>query len=210
MRPVSDHDNPRVIVSACDAQPYAISTNVAKEDTFWIKSQPYSLQHLLDGVFVDEFVGGTVYQAFLSAEDYHRWHSPVSGVVRKISQVAGTYYSEAVSEGFDPAGPNDSQGYIAHTATRALIFIEADAPIGLMCLIPVGMAEVSSCVVTVSENERVRKGDQIGYFQFGGSTHCLVFRAGVISQFAAQAIPQGDNGEKSVLVKVNSHLATAY
>jgi hypothetical protein len=47
----------------------------------------------------------------------------------------------------------------------------------------------------------------IGYFQFGGSTHCLVFRPGVISEFALQAVPQGENGENSSLVKVNSLLA---
>jgi len=34
---------------------------------------------MLDGKFVKDFVGGTVYQAYLSAENYHRWHSPVSG-----------------------------------------------------------------------------------------------------------------------------------
>ena len=45
----------------------------------------------------------------------------------------GTYYSETLSEGFDPSGPNESQGYITEVATRALIFIEADNPkIGLM------------------------------------------------------------------------------
>jgi phosphatidylserine decarboxylase len=55
----------------------------------------------------------------------------------------------------------------------------------------------------------VNKGDQVGYFQFGGSTHCLVFRPGVISQFAQQAIPQGDNGANSTLVKVNSLLGMA-
>jgi hypothetical protein len=45
----------------------------------------------------------------------------------------GTYYSETPAEGFDPAGPNDSQGYITEIATRAMIFIEADNPaVGLM------------------------------------------------------------------------------
>jgi len=207
VRPVADPDNDRVIVSACESAPFAISTNVKETDTFWIKSQPYSLRHMLDGLFVAEFVGGTVYQAFLSAEKYHRWHSPVSGTIKKVHQVAGTYYSEAATEHFDPAGPNNSQGYIAHTATRALIFIQAPDPIGLMCVVPVGMAEVSSCVVTVKEGEVAKKGDQIGYFQFGGSTHCLVFRKGVVSQFGAKAIPQGVNGANSANVEVNSLLA---
>jgi len=206
-RPVAEPDNNKVIVSACESAPFAISTNVRECDAFWVKSQPYSLRHMLDGQFVDEFVGGVVYQAFLSADNYHRWHSPVSGTIKKIHHVEGTYFSEARSEGFDPAGPCNSQGYIAHTAARALVFIEADQPIGLMCLIAVGMAEVSSCIATVEERSKVKKGEQLGYFQFGGSTHCLVFRKGVISQFAAQAIPQGANGTDSPVVKVNSLLA---
>jgi phosphatidylserine decarboxylase len=210
MRPIAHPENDRVIVSACESTPYAIHSNAKEYDTFWIKSQPYSLHQLLDGNFVDRFVGGTVYQAFLSAENYHRWHSPVSGTIKKIQQVPGTFYAEAASEGFDPAGPNNSQGYIAHVATRALIFIEADNPdIGLMCVIPIGMAEVSSCFVSVVEGQRVTKGDEIGYFQFGGSTHCLVFRPGAVSEFALGAIPQGESGSSSTLVKVNSLLANA-
>jgi phosphatidylserine decarboxylase len=53
----------------------------------------------------------------------------------------------------------------------------------------------------------VKKGEQTGYFQYGGSTHCLVFRGGVISEFALQAIPQGEKGSESGIVKVNSYLA---
>lgn len=215
-RPVASPRDDSVIVSACESAPYSIQTDVKEYDTFWLKSQPYSLRQMLNGHHVEEFVGGTVYQAYLSAEKYHRWHSPVTGTIRKLDQVPGTYYAEAASEGFDPVGPNNSQGYIAHVATRALVFIEADNPaIGLMCVIPIGMAEVSSCLLVgpdgkpLKEGQRVKKGDQIGYFQFGGSTHCLVFRPGVISEFALQAIPQGANGENSANVKVNSFLARA-
>jgi phosphatidylserine decarboxylase len=210
MRPVAQPNDDRVIVSACESTPFAISTNAKEYDTFWNKAQPYSLRQMLNGNFVDRFVGGTVYQAFLSADNYHRWHSPVSGTIKKVLQVPGSYYAEAASEGFDQAGPNNSQGYIAHVATRALIFIEASHPgIGLLCVIPIGMAEVSSCRVTVTQGQRVKKGEQIGYFQFGGSTHCVVFGPGVVADFALQAIPQGDNGSKSTVVKVNSFLATA-
>jgi phosphatidylserine decarboxylase len=210
LRPVALAGDLKAIVSACESTPIAIETNVKEHDTFWIKSQPYSLHQLLNGNFVDQFVGGTVYQAFLSLENYHRWHSPVSGTIKKIEKLAGSYYSES------PSAPNNSQGYIAHVATRALLFIEADdANIGLMCLIPVGMGEVSSCQFVdghgqpLKEGQVVKKGDQVGYFQYGGSTHCLVFRPGVISQFTMGAIPQGEFGENSTLVKVNSLLAMA-
>ena len=216
LRPIAEPGNDRAIVSACESQPFAIQIGVKADDTFWLKSQPYSLRHMLNGNFVDRFVGGTVYQAFLSAKNYHRWHSPVSGTIKMLQLVPGTYYAEAASERFDPAGPNNSQGYIAHVATRALLFIEADDPaIGLVCLVPIGMAEVSSCVFVdaagtpLEEGQHVTKGDQVGYFQFGGSTHCLVFRPGVISSFELDALPRGENGEDSTIVKVNSLLATA-
>jgi phosphatidylserine decarboxylase len=209
-RPVAEPHNPKVVVNACESAPFAIARDVKAQDAFWIKSQPYSLKQMLDGYFVDEFVGGTVYQAFLSAENYHCWHSPVSGAVKMIRHVEGAYYAEATSEGFDPLGPNNSQGYIAHVNTRALIFIEADEEaIGLLCLVAVGMVEVSSCVVGVTEGQHVKKGEAIGFFQFGGSTHCLVFRRSAISEFALQAIPQGENGSNSPIVKVNSLLAIA-
>ncbi len=210
MRPIAGPGDPKVIVSACESAPFAIASGVKARDTFWIKSQPYSLSQMLGGKFAEQFIGGTVYQAFLSAENYHRWHSPVSGTIRTIHPVEGAYFAEAATEGFDPTGPNNSQGYIAHVATRVIIMIEADEPAnGLLCLMPVGMCEVSSCVLSVKEGQRVTKGDEIGFFQFGGSTHCLVFRRGVIGEFALQAIPQGENGANSTIVKVNSLLAIA-
>ena len=47
-----------------------------------------------------------------------------------------------------------------------------------------------------------------GYFQFGGSTHCLVFRPGAIAEFALAAIPQ-PHDPNAPLVLVRSKLATA-
>lgn len=210
-RPVASPDDDKVIVSACESAPYNLYLDKAQRfDTFWNKNQPYSLQELLAGNHVDYYIGGTVYQAYLSAENYHRWHSPIRGTVVKTVQVAGTYYSETIAEGFDPAGPNNSQGYIAHVATRCLIFIESPDPvIGMVCIVPIGMAEVSSCIITVKEGQQVEKGEQIGYFQFGGSTHCLLFKKGAIKEFSKQAIPNPPQNTNSPVVLLNSQIATA-
>jgi phosphatidylserine decarboxylase len=37
------------------------------------------------------------------------------------------------------------------------------------------MAEVSSCVATVKIGDKVQKGQQLGYFMFGGSSHAVIF-----------------------------------
>ncbi|HRY34253.1 MAG TPA: phosphatidylserine decarboxylase family protein [Bacteroidales bacterium] len=184
-RPVASPGDDNVIANACESAPYKIARGVKARDHFWLKSQPYSLEHMLGGdPLADRFTGGTVYQAFLSALSYHRWHSPVSGRIVKTRVIDGTYYAENLAEGYDPAGPNESQSFITDMATRALVFIEADNPsIGLMCVVFVGMAEVSTCEVTVKEGQRVQKGDELGMFHFGGSTHCLVFRPEVKLKF---------------------------
>jgi phosphatidylserine decarboxylase len=207
VRPVASPDDHAVIVNACESAPYRLARHVKGHDKFWIKSQPYSIAHMLaNDSLVPLFVDGTVYQAYLSPFSYHRWHSPVSGMVKKAYVKGGTYYSEAPSEGFDPAGPNDSQSYITAVATRALIFIEADNPdIGLMCVMPVGMAEVSTCQLTVYEGQHVSKGDQIGMFHFGGSTHCLIFRPSVKLEFDLHGQTPG---LRSKDIPVNSRIAT--
>lgn len=211
-RPTAGPDDPKVIVSACESTPYAIKTDIKRLDAFWIKDQPYSLQDMLaQDESVDQFVGGTVYQAFLDAHSYHRWHSPVAGKIVRSSVVPGTYYSEAESEGEDPEGPKKSQGYLAHVATRALIFIEADDPtIGLICVMPIGMVEVSSCIIRpeLTPGTRVNKGDELGYFQFGGSSHCLIFRPGAISGFTLGAMPEPKNPH-APLVLVGAKIAMA-
>lgn len=177
-RPVSNPEDDTVITSACESTVYYRASGVKERDQFWLKGQPYSLVHMMDNdEFVPQFVGGTVYQAYLSATNYHRWHSPVTGTIVRHFNVSGYYYAENPLIGFDPVGQCNSQRFITQTAARAIIYIQADNPnIGLMCFMGVGMAECSTCEVTVKEGERVRKGDQLGMFHFGGSTYCLIFR----------------------------------
>jgi phosphatidylserine decarboxylase len=211
-RSVAGPDDDKVIVSPCEARPYRIATDVKRQDDFWIKGQPYSLTDMLAGdPAVHDFVGGVVHQAFLSAFNYHRWHSPVSGTILRARTVAGTYFSEAESEGEDPIGPNNSQAYLAHVAARAIIHIMADDPaIGHMVVMPIGMGEISSCVIDhkIKAGARVAKGDELGYFQYGGSTVCCIFRPGAIAAFALGAIPEPDHPHPPP-VRVNALLARA-
>ena len=207
VRPVSAPDDDAVIVNACESAPYRLGRGVRLRDRFWVKAQPYSIEQMLAG---DQraacFAGGTVYQAFLSSFSYHRWHSPVAGLVVKTQVIAGTYYAQTRGAGYDPCGPRRSQAYITQVATRALIFIQADHPgIGLMCFVAVGMAEVSTCDISVSAGQRVQKGQQLGMFHFGGSTHCLLFRPETLLDFdLGGASPGLDAGP----IKVNALIAT--
>ena len=117
-------DDDRCIVNACESAPYSLQNNAQRRATFWMKGQPYSLEYMLArDEYVDQFIGGTVYQAFLNAMSYHRWHSPVNGTIAKTYNVPGSYYFESLANRHDSEGPNDFQGYITAVAARAVIFI---------------------------------------------------------------------------------------
>ena len=212
-RPIEEGADPAVINNACESYPYSLQQNVQLTDEFWIKEHKYSLQHMFnnDGL-ASRFVRGTVYQAYLSALSYHRWHSPIKGTVIETKIIPGTYYSVTLCVGPDEASPYKSQGYLCQVAARALIVIRADNPaIGPMCVLCVGMAEVSTNEITVQPCDEVEKGQEIGMFHFGGSTHCLIFRPGVNLRFIDRVytdLDGNDDNDSEYNIHVNAKLAT--
>ena len=207
VRPVESPTDDSIVVNACESAPFQISTAVKRRARFWIKSQRYSLDFILNmNDLAKQFYGGTVYQAFLSATSYHRWHSPVTGTIHKTELVDGSYYSQTHNIQDDPASPNMSQGYLAQVASRGIVYIHADnTDIGLMCFVSIGMAEASTNEITVKEGDRVKKGDQLGMFHFGGSTHCLIFRPEVNIEFDA-----GKPGLDAKIIPVKAKIATVF
>ncbi|MBV6744137.1 phophatidylserine decarboxylase associated domain-containing protein [Xanthomonas vasicola pv. musacearum] len=63
--PFDAPDDDAVIVNACESAPYRLAHGVQLRDRFWLQAQPYSLDHMLaHDAYVEQFVGGSVYQAF--------------------------------------------------------------------------------------------------------------------------------------------------
>ncbi|KAK5220250.1 hypothetical protein LTR47_011305 [Exophiala xenobiotica] len=112
-RPLASPDDDNVIANACESKTYAVARDVKRRDKFWLKGQPYSVVDMLaQDPLADQFVGGTVYHAFLSALSYHRWHAPVSGKLVKAYVVDGTYYSEPLFGDFAPNKSADPAGQV--------------------------------------------------------------------------------------------------
>lgn len=205
IRPVESPDDNAVVVSACEASPVQIYRNVQKGNQFWVKAQRYSIDVMLNmNRLAEEFVGGTIFQAFLTSTSYHRFHSPVTGVVCDTEILDGFYFAKKYCT-TERIRMRDCQDYLAHMSARAIVYIQADNPdIGLMAFIPIGMTEVSTTELTVSKGDSVKKGDDIGAFHFGGSTYLLVFRPGVNIEFDLRGQTPSINSE---IIKVNSKIA---
>lgn len=70
------------------------------------------------------------------------------------------------------------------------------------------MAEVSSCNSIVNEGDTLQKGQQLGRFEFGGSSHVIIFDKKAKLRFNPN-IYESDpkNPDHPKLQKVNSWLA---
>jgi phosphatidylserine decarboxylase len=176
-----------IIVNSCESVPLVLplqpQPNVKKTDNFWLKDDVYSLSDMFAAArfkkhhYADLFEGGTVYQAFLSALFYHRWHAPVDGVIEDIYEIPGTYYlDQSQFIPYDEASPDKSESFLSAVAARKVVVIDAsNKHIGKVAIIYIGMAEVSSCITTVQVGDVVAKGQEIGHFEFGGSSHTIIF-----------------------------------
>jgi phosphatidylserine decarboxylase len=128
------------------------------------------------------FAGGTFTHLFLDVGDYHHYHFPLSGVVREVAVIPGqelsggyvTWDSPNKRYAFDPS----SSGWQS-LETRGCVILETDE-LGLVALLPIGMSPVSSVTFepALKQGVRVRKGDMMGHFLFGGSDFVMLFQAG--------------------------------
>ena len=182
-RPVVPDPTGKVVISPVDGQVWKISKQVQRQAAFDIKGEQYYLTDLLaeeaDSPLLQPFVDGLAVQIVLMPFNYHRWHSPVTGTIRKVRTIAGYFFAQpAPDQSYAASFP-----FLSHVNTRTVVFIQPEnADIGEVAVIFVGLTEVSSCQPTVKEGEPVQRGQEIGHFAFGGSTCCILFDRSKISE----------------------------
>ena len=187
-RPVDALCDDRVLASPADAAfigqwPVGADSTIAFEDArLPLKGLRWSLAQLLAGSpWADRFAGGVITHSALRTFDYHRWHAPAAGTVLEARVIQGRAWLDVQVETATVDGQPvrrieavEGTGY-QFLQTRGLVVLET--PSGLVACLPVGMAQVSSVVVTAEVGAVLRKGEEMGYFQFGGSDFVMVFEA---------------------------------
>ncbi|OBA19358.1 hypothetical protein METBIDRAFT_33534 [Metschnikowia bicuspidata var. bicuspidata NRRL YB-4993] len=172
-RPIEAPDNENIAVSPADCRCTTFVT-VDEATKLWIKGRNFTLAKLFNGNFAN-LEKSDLYKSDkccvgifrLAPQDYHRFHSPISGVIGPIKYIEGEYYTVnpmAIRSGLDVYGEN----------VRVIVPIRSPN-FGTVILIGVGAMMVGSTVITVQEGQEVKRGDEIGYFKFGGSTVLLLF-----------------------------------
>jgi len=176
LRPVAGMFDDRIICAAADFT-FQMKTRISEDSKITVKgTHTYSVIDLLDGSpYRDRFKGGLFMHSFLSTFDYHRFRAPVRGTVLESRAIqAEVYLGVEISQDLT-LNPTDETGY-QFSQTRGLIIW--DSPVGLVAALPMGMAQVSSVNMTAVEGAYLNKGEEFGYFLFGGSDMILLFEAG--------------------------------
>ena len=136
----------------------------------------------------ERFRSGLFMHSFLNTTDYHRLHTPVSGRVLESRVIHGQVYLEVNAQPKETEGDahelvrervlhaEDGTGYQFSQARGLLVL---DSPVGLVAVLPVGMCQVSSVVMTADVGVKLRKGEEFAYFQFGGSDVVMLFESSV-------------------------------
>ena len=163
---------PDVIVSPADGKVMAFA-GIQGLDTFFAKGQEFSLEEFLQQPALSaKYTGGTLMIIRLAPADYHRFHFPADGRISQSTRINGVYYSVspyAVKKRMSVYWENTREYSILRTANA-----------GDMLQCEIGATMVGSIIQHYTPETDVKKGQEKGWFKFGGSTVILLFEQGTV------------------------------
>ena len=173
-RPIADPRNDKVIVSPADSV-FAGKWDIDASSKVTVKGVTWAIAKLLDGSpYQGAFENGVVTHSFLNVDDYHRYHVPVAGEIKEIRNIHGRVYMDVVRRPDGSLDVVDGETY-QQNQERGLVVIDSPG-VGLVAVLPIGMSFVSSVNLTPERGARLQKGDEFGFFLFGGSDIVMLFQ----------------------------------
>ena len=174
LRPISAANDAAVIVAAADSS-FCGHHQIRSDSTVVAKGLTWSVMELLDGSpYAEAFKDGFYGHSFLAPHNYHRFHAPVAGKLLELRTVMGRVAMDVHEQPDGSLSVSRSAiGYQFHQQRGIAVL---DTAVGLVGVIPIGMGIVSSVTFTAPQHSTLQKGDELGYFSFGGSDVVLLFQ----------------------------------
>ena len=164
VRPIDAPGNASVLTAPADSTVLSLADELTSDTELEVKGDTLNIKELLGGdAQADEFLNGTAILCMLATTNYHRFHSPVPGEIVAEQQLAGLYYG--MTGGWVEYFFQHRRGY----------YIFDTEKFGHVAMVCVGMFTISSISFEANEGEVVEKGDELGYFAYGGSAIILLF-----------------------------------
>lgn len=170
-RPIHEQNDPKSAVVVADSR-LVVYGEVAESRKIWIKGVDFSITNLvMDRHLGPQFKDGSVASFRLSPQDYHRYHSPVTGKIKAYRSMPGDYYE------VDPLALRSGVDILTRNA-RDYVVIETEE-FGDVLFVAIGASQVGTVEIHEKWQKpgaKVTKGDELGIFQFGGSSIIVAFQ----------------------------------
>lgn len=170
-RPITTDNN--ILISPGDGRITAYG-DIDLDNIIQIKGLTYSLKELINNdTIANKYKNGVCVILRLCPTDYHRFHFVDSGIPYESHYIKGHYYS------VNPIALKTIPRLFCENKREWSLF-KSDNFKDIVH-IEVGATCVGSIIQSYSPNVRVNKGDEKGYFKFGGSTTILFFEKDCIN-----------------------------
>jgi phosphatidylserine decarboxylase len=197
-RPVAQED--KAIASPGDGR-LLVFPKIDETTLSYVKWAPIQLFELFNRnqELTEKYRNGSALVLRLCPADYHRFHFPVSGKVGITKTVPGLLHSVS------PYALE--QGLPVYCLNKRTLCELKSPDAGQVLMMEVGALFVGSIVQTYRAGTQVQRGDEKGYFKFGGSTCVLFFEQGAV-QFDEDIIKNSAAGLET-LVQMGERIAVA-
>lgn len=147
---------------------YLFYPDISAAEGFLVKGQKFELtQFLQNPQLAERYAQGTMVMARLCPTDYHRFHFPCSGVPGISRLINGYLFS------VNPIALR--QNIHIFSENKRMICELESVDFGKVLLVEVGATNVGTIQQTYKPFQFCQKGDEKGYFSFGGSSLILLF-----------------------------------
>lgn len=164
-RPVDG--TPGHLIAPCDSK--LTVYDIRPDSRFRVKGTAYTLEGLLQSKELAEtFLGGTLLLFRLTVGDYHRYTYIDSGFVTGSTRIPGVFHT------VNPAAASRCPIYRENTREYSLL---ESLRFGTVLQMEVGAAMVGR-IVNAPGSRNVRRGEEKGRFEFGGSTVIVLLQKG--------------------------------
>ena len=142
--------------------------NISEISSIFVKGQQFDLSSLFQSdELARPYEKGALIISRLCPVDYHRFHFPVDGLATQPTLINGSLYS------VNPIALRKNIS-IFWQNKRYLNFTESPT-VGRVAQFLVGATCVGSVTITAKLPRKISKGEEFGYFSFGGSTVLTLF-----------------------------------
>lgn len=195
-RPI--HLDPATAVFPADGRHLAVPAVDAMEG-FFVKGQRFDLAALLgDAALAERFARGALVLSRLCPVDYHRYHFPIAGTPGPARLLNGPLYS---------VSPLALRKRLAYLWENKRTLTRIDSPrFGLVLVLEIGATNVGGLVQTYAPDLPVAKGEEKGYFRFGGSSVITLFEPGRVQ--LAEDLLRESGQRRELYARVGTPMAT--